>query len=163
MLKVFSGKVFKTPRGSLRSLRVWSPVLVTVAVTFKFPNPSTLLLWVEATTVKPGPAETTAAEATRATREARMEEDSIVAKVLKVVDEAAPTRPGNNKPGLNSLRVPVPHGWSRAGQPGEQQLWDKFDLKKRRVAEGIPESQCSRSGDLGMKHRQGPHPDMEHG
>ena len=41
MRKVFSGKVFKIPWGSLRGLRVSSPVSVMVAVTFKFSNPST--------------------------------------------------------------------------------------------------------------------------
>ena len=95
ILKVFSGKVLKTPRGSLRSLRVWSPVLVTVAVTLKFPSPSTLSLGIDVVTVKPGVAETAIAEATRATREARREEENIVAKVLKVVGEAAPMRPGD--------------------------------------------------------------------
>ena len=92
MLKVFSGKVFKTPRGSLRSLSVSSPVLVTVAVTFKFPNPSTLLLGVEVLTVKPGPADTTTAEATRAMREARREEENIAVKVLEAIDETTPMR-----------------------------------------------------------------------
>ena len=93
MLKLFSGKGFKTPRGSLRSLRVSSPVLVTVVVTFKFSNPSTLRLGVEVLTVKPGAAETTIAEATRATREARREEENIVMKVVKAVDDATPMRP----------------------------------------------------------------------
>ena len=86
ILNVSSGKVFKTPRGSLRSLRVWSPVLVTVVVTFKFSNPSTLALEVEVLTVNPGPAETATAEATRATREARREEENISVKVLEVID-----------------------------------------------------------------------------
>ena len=74
MLKEFSGKESKTPRGSLRSFRVSSPVLRTVVVTFKFSNPSTLALEVEVQTVKSGVAEATMAEATRATRE----ENSIV-------------------------------------------------------------------------------------
>jgi hypothetical protein len=71
MLKLFSGNLFKTPRGSLRSLRVSSPVLVIVAVTFKFPNPSTMALGVDVLTVKLGAAEAVIAEATRAAREAR--------------------------------------------------------------------------------------------
>ena len=54
MVKVFSGKGFKTPRGSLRGSRVLSPVLVTVAVTFRSSNPSTLGLGIEVLTVKPG-------------------------------------------------------------------------------------------------------------
>ena len=61
MLKVFSGKGLKTPRGSLRSLRVSSPVLVTVAVTFKYSNPSTWTLGTDALTVRPGVAETASA------------------------------------------------------------------------------------------------------
>ena len=81
-VKVFSGKEFKTPRGSLRSLRVSSPVLVTVVVTFKFCNPSTLALGVVVLRVKPGAAETATAEATRARREARREEENIVRKVV---------------------------------------------------------------------------------
>ena len=91
MVKEFSGKGLKTPRGSLRSLRVWSPVLVTVVVTFKFFNPSTLVLGVEVLRVKPGAAETATAEAMRATRE----EESIVVTVVTVVkgiDEASPLR-----------------------------------------------------------------------
>ena len=93
MLKEFSGKEFKTPRGSLRSLRVSSPVLMTVVVTFKFSNPSTLTLEVEVLTVKPGAAETATAEATRATREAWREEENIVMKAVKAVDETTPMRP----------------------------------------------------------------------
>jgi len=73
MLKVFSGKESKTPRGSLRSLRVSSPVLVMVVVTLKFSNPYTSGLEVEVQTVKPGVAETATAEATRAMREERRE------------------------------------------------------------------------------------------
>ena len=89
MVKEFSGNGFKTPRGSLRSLRVSSPVLVTVVVTFKFSNPSTLTVGVEVLSVKPGAAETATAEATRATREARREEENIVVTVVKVIDEAS--------------------------------------------------------------------------
>ena len=74
MLKVFSGKGLKAPRGSLRSFRVSSPVLVTVVVTFKFSNPSTRTLGTDALTDRSGPAETATAEATRATKEARTEE-----------------------------------------------------------------------------------------
>jgi hypothetical protein len=93
ILKLSSGKELKTPRGSLRSLRVSSPVLVMVVVTFKFSNPSTLTLGVDALTVKPGAAETATAEATRATKEARREEENIVVKVVKAVGEATPMRP----------------------------------------------------------------------
>jgi len=78
MLKLFSGKVFKTPRGSLRSLRVSSPELIMVVVTFRFINPSTLALGVDVLTVRPGAAETATAEATRATRKAGREEENIV-------------------------------------------------------------------------------------
>ena len=88
--KEFSGKVLKTPRGSLRSLRVLSPVLVTVVVTFRFSNPSTLMLEVEVLTVKPGAAETATAETTRAARETRREEDNISTTAVKAVDEATP-------------------------------------------------------------------------
>jgi len=70
MKKVFSGKVFKTPRGSLRSLRVPSPVLVIVVVTFRFSNPLTLASGVEILRIRLGAAET---EATRATRERHRE------------------------------------------------------------------------------------------
>ena len=77
MLKLFSGKVSKTPRGSLRSLRVSSPVLVVVVVTFRFPNPSTLALGIDALTVRPGAADMATTEATRATREAWREENIL--------------------------------------------------------------------------------------
>ena len=84
-LKLFSGKEFKTLRGSLRSLRVSSPVLVTVVVTFKFSKPSTLALGMDALMVRPGAAETATAEATRATREVRRVEENIVVKVVRVM------------------------------------------------------------------------------
>jgi hypothetical protein len=95
MLKQFSGKGSKTPRGSLRSLSDWSPVLVTIVVTFKFSNPSTFVLGVEVLTVKLGAAETAMEEATRATREAwrEEEEENIVMKAVKVVDETTPMKP----------------------------------------------------------------------
>jgi len=73
MKKVFSGKVFKTPRGSLRSLRVPSPVLVMVVVTFRFSNPPTFTSVVEALRVRLGAAETDATEAMRVTREPHRE------------------------------------------------------------------------------------------
>ena len=71
ILKLFSGKASKTPRGSLRSLRAASPVLVIVAVTFKFSNPSTLTVGADVLTVKLWAAETVTVEEARATREAR--------------------------------------------------------------------------------------------
>ena len=86
MLKEFSGNVLKTPRGSLRSLRVSSPVLVTVAVTFKFTSPLTLTLGVETLTAKPGVAKMQTAEATRATRGAWREEN-IAPWAVEVVGE----------------------------------------------------------------------------
>ena len=85
MVKVFSGNGFKVPRGSLRSLRVSSPVLVMVMVTFKFSNPSTSTLEVEALRVRPGVAETTTAEATKAKRETKREEENIL-KAVEVVE-----------------------------------------------------------------------------
>jgi len=84
MVNEFSGKESKTPRGSLRSLRVPSPVLIMVVVTFRFSTPSTLALGVEVLTVKPGAAETTTAEAARTSRE----EKSIAAKAVRAADEA---------------------------------------------------------------------------
>jgi len=89
MVKEFSGKGFKAPRGSLRSLRVSPPVFTMVVVTFKFFNPSTLVFEVRVLTVtlgmpeRAGAAETAIAEATRAMREARMEEENMVVKVVK--------------------------------------------------------------------------------
>ena len=86
ILKVFSGKVFEAPRGSLRSLRVSSPVLVMVVVTSKFSNPSTLTLGVEALIVRLGVADTTTAEATKVKRGAKREEENIVVKAARVVE-----------------------------------------------------------------------------
>ena len=88
MVKEFSGKESKTPRGSLRSLRVSSPVLVIVVVTFRFSNPSTSTLGVEILRDKPGVAETATAEATRATSEARMEEENIAIRTVEAIGEA---------------------------------------------------------------------------
>ena len=101
MLKVFSGKVLKTPRGSLRSLRVPSPVLVTVVVTFRFSNPLTLTSGVEVLRVRLGVAETEAAEAMRATREAHREEESIVVRAVNL----AVGNLGPKGPGLSSFPV----------------------------------------------------------
>jgi len=100
MLKVFSGKVFKTPRGSLRSFRVTSPVLVTVVVTFRFSNPLTLTSDVEVLRVRLREAETEAAEAMRAMREARREEENIVVEAVKGVETL-----GLKDPGLSSFPV----------------------------------------------------------
>jgi len=99
MVKLFSGKVLKTPRGSLRSFRVSSPVLEMVVVTFRLSNPSTLALGTDALTVRPGVAETATAEATRRTREARREEENIVVKVVKTVGAMTPMKP----PGYTTL------------------------------------------------------------
>ena len=76
------------------------PVLVTVAVTFKFSNPSTLTLGVEVLTAKLWSAETAIAEATMATREARREEKSIVMQGVRGL-----VRPRLDEPGLSSLPV----------------------------------------------------------
>ena len=98
-MKEFSGKEFKDPRGSLSSLRVLSPVLTMVVVTFKFCVPSTLALGTEVLTVTlgvsetAGAAETTTAEATSAMREARREEENIAVKRVKGVEETAPMKP----------------------------------------------------------------------
>ena len=78
MLKVFSGNELKTPRGSLSSLRVSSPVLRTVVVTLRFSNPLISTFGVEALTVKPGVAETAAVKATRTMRGVRREGKSII-------------------------------------------------------------------------------------
>jgi hypothetical protein len=53
-------------------------------------NPSTLTSGVEALTIKLGAAETAKAEAMRATRKARKEEESIVMKAAKAIDETTP-------------------------------------------------------------------------
>ena len=54
MVKVSVGKVSKTPRGVFRSLRVSSPVLMTVVVTSKLPHLRlTSRLGVESLTTKP--------------------------------------------------------------------------------------------------------------
>ena len=79
IVKVFSGKVFKTPRGSLRSLRDSSPVLVTVVMTFRFSSPLTSTLGVEVLRLRLGTAETETAEAVRTTREAQREKENIIA------------------------------------------------------------------------------------
>ena len=60
-----------------------------VVVTFRFSNPSTSALGIEVLRVKPGAAATATPEATRATREARREEENIVTKTVEVVDEAS--------------------------------------------------------------------------
>ena len=93
MVKEFSGKGLKTPRGSLSNLRVSSPVLVMIVVIFRFSNPSTSTLGVEILRDKPGAAETTAAEATRAKREARRGEESIAMKTVKAIGEATSLGP----------------------------------------------------------------------
>jgi len=78
IMKESSGKELKTPRGSLSSLRVPSPVLVMVVVTFKFSSPPMSTLGVEALRVRLGTAETETAEVMRATKEVQREEVNIV-------------------------------------------------------------------------------------
>ena len=78
MMKVSSGNVSKTPRGSFRSLRVPSPVFVMVVVTFRFSNPSTLTVGVEVLRVRLGAAEMETAETMRTTREAQGEENIVI-------------------------------------------------------------------------------------
>ena len=97
IVKVFSGNEFKAPRGSLRSLRVSSPVLVMVVMTLKFSNPSTLTSGVEALIVRLGVAETTAAKATTVKTEVQREEENIVVKAVGTS--------GLKGPGLSSLSV----------------------------------------------------------
>ena len=97
MVKVFSGKEFKAPRGSLRSLRVSSPVLVMVVMTLKFSSPSTLTSGVEALIVRLGVAETTTANATTVKTEGLREEENIVVKAVGIS--------GLKGPGLSSLSV----------------------------------------------------------
>lgn len=87
MRKLFSGNGCRTPRGSFRSLRVSSPALVMVVMTFNFSNPSTSTLGVEVLTVKLGAATTAAAEATRAIRVARMEGGDIAMQAADAADE----------------------------------------------------------------------------
>ena len=123
MVKEFSGKELKTPRGSLRSLRVSLPVLTTVVVTLRFSNPSTSILGAEDLTVKlgtvetAGAAETVTAEETRAARKVRGEGENIVVKVVKGIEETAP--------------MTTVQAW--VGQPGpfvctgEQQVWGMAD------------------------------------
>ena len=70
-VKEFSGNGSKTPRGSLKSLRDSPPVLTTVAVTLRPPDPSGLRSEVEVPTIKLGRAETEEIEEARATQATR--------------------------------------------------------------------------------------------
>ena len=63
-----------------------------VVVIFRFSNPSTLALGTDVLTARPGAAEMATAEAARATREAWMEEENIVMKAVKAVDETTPMK-----------------------------------------------------------------------
>ena len=99
IVKEFSGKEFKAPRGSLRSLRVSSPMLIIVVVTFKFSNPSMLTLGVEVLRVRPGMAETATTKVTREMREARRMEENIVVKRVKAVETL-----GLKEPDLNTFQ-----------------------------------------------------------
>ena len=74
--KVFAGRECKALRGSLRSLRVSSPVLVRVVTTFRFSTPSTAS-GPETLSERPGVADTATAEAARASRAARRELENI--------------------------------------------------------------------------------------
>ena len=73
-------------------------MLTIVVVTFKFSDPSTSVLGVEVLMVMLGPpgtagaAEVVAAETTRAMREARRKEESIV-KIVMTVEETIPMEP----------------------------------------------------------------------
>ena len=68
MVNEFSGNGFNIPRGSLRNLRVPSPVLVMVALSLKFSNLSTSTLEVDVLTVKLRTAETAATQVMRTAR-----------------------------------------------------------------------------------------------
>lgn len=74
---VSAGSFDSGPRGSLRSFKVWSPVFVTVATTFKFLTPSTVS---GPATFKesPGSAATSNADATRERRVAK----TVLANIL---------------------------------------------------------------------------------
>ena len=77
MVNVSAGIVFKTLLGSLRSLRVSSPVLVSVVTTFKFSTPFTTfgpVTWRES----PGAAKTADAVAARTKRAARRDVQNMV-------------------------------------------------------------------------------------
>ena len=74
----------KTPWGSLRGLRVSSPVLIIAVVTFRLSNPSIFGLGVEVLTTRLGAAETATAEAARATGE----EKSRATKAARVAGGA---------------------------------------------------------------------------
>ena len=69
MSKVLVGRTCSAPRGSLRSLRVSSPMLVRVVTTFKFSTPSTAVGPVTLRE-RAGTAETTVAVAVRAIKAA---------------------------------------------------------------------------------------------
>ena len=69
MSKVLVGRTCSAPRGSLRSLRVSSPMLVRVVTTFKFSTPSTAVGPVTLRE-RAGVAETTVAVAVRAIKAA---------------------------------------------------------------------------------------------
>ena len=131
MLKEFEGKELKTPRGSLRSLRVLLPVLMTVAVTFKFSKPSTLTLGAEALTAKPGPAETAIAEATMATREARREEN-IVTYAMRW-----PAKPRTGRACIYSLPILTQVGFIRC--PGQILYPPGQDLSPRATSYAFDE------------------------
>ena len=94
MVNESSGVESKTPRGSLRSLSSLLPLLpIWMVIT-----PGTLTLTSRPTvscspTVAAGAAQTATADATRATREARREEENIAVKGVKVVEEATPMKP----------------------------------------------------------------------
>ena len=76
MSKVLVGRTCSAPRGSLRSLRVSSPVLVTVATTLNLSTPSTASGPVTFRE-RPGAAEAPIAEATSAINTERRAEENI--------------------------------------------------------------------------------------
>ena len=81
MANVLAGRVCRAPRGSLRSLRVSSPVLVSVATTLKFSTPSTASAPVTLRE-RPGAAATMDAVAVRTRRAAR----TVVENIASVVE-----------------------------------------------------------------------------
>ena len=82
MSKVLAGSVCRAPRGSLRSLRVSSPVLVSVVATFRFWTSSTASGPVTLRE-RPGVAETAVAVATRATSAARRVAENMLLTVSR--------------------------------------------------------------------------------
>lgn len=79
----FVGKVFKIPRGSLRSLSDSSPVLVRVVTIFKFCTPSTVD-GLETFRERLGSAATKTAEATSAIKVERRVLENMLDRVIQM-------------------------------------------------------------------------------